>query len=113
MVRTKKLPGTKTVDTLKTAVKDPLTVPKIMFFSSVASLVEPYLRKFQSSKPVMPFVYRKPVQVFHSLYSRFLKQEVIEDPNTSSKLLKLDPMDPKIWCDPNKVDIGVGANKYI
>ena len=61
----------------------------------------------------MPFVYRKPVQVFHSLYSRFLKQEVIEDPNTSSKLLKLDPMDPKIWCDPNKVDIGVGANKYI
>ena len=37
----------------------------------------------------------------------------MEDANTSSKLLKLDPKDPKIWCDPNKVDIGVGANKYI
>ena len=56
MVETKKLPGTKTVDTLKMAVKDPLTVLKIMFFSSVASLVvEPYLRKFQSSKPIMRF----------------------------------------------------------
>ena len=37
----------------------------------------------------------------------------MEDANTSSKLLKLDLKDPKIWCDPNKVDIGVGANKYI
>ena len=85
-----------------------------MFFSSVASLVELYLWKFQSSKPMMSFVYRELVQVFHSLYSQFLKQEVIEDANTSSKLLKLDPKDPnKIWCDPNKVDTFVGASKYI
>ena len=103
LVETKKLPGTKTVDTLKMAAKDPLTVLKIMFFSSVASLVEPYLRKFQSSKPIMRFQF---------LYSRFLRQEVIEGANTSSKLLKLDPDDPKIWCDLNKVDISVGANKY-
>ena len=43
LVKTKKLPGIKTVDTLETAVKDPQTVPKIMFFPSVASLVEPFL----------------------------------------------------------------------
>ena len=113
MVKTKKFPCTKTVYTLKTAVTDPLTVPKIMFFSSVAPLVEMNLQKFQLSKPMISFVYQELVQVFHSLYSRFLKQEVMEDANTSSKLLKLDPKDPKIWCDPNKVDIGVGANKYI
>ena len=110
LVKTEKLPGTKTVDTLKTAVKDLLTVPKIMFFPSVASLAEMYLRKFQSLKPMMPFLYRELVQVFHSLYPWFLKQEVIEDANTSSELLKLDPKDPKIWCDNDKVDIGVGAN---
>ena len=89
------------------------TVPKITFFSSVASLVQLDLQKFQPSKPMMPFVYRELGQVFHSLYSQFLKQEVIEDANTSSKLLKLDPKDPKIWCDPNKIGIGVGVNKYI
>ena len=58
-------------------------------------------------------MYGEVVQVFHSLYSRFLKQKVIEDANTNSKILKLNPKDPKIWCDPNKVDIGVGAKKYI
>ena len=50
LAKTKKLPATKTVDTLKTAVKDPLTVPKVMFFSSVASVVEPYLRKISVTK---------------------------------------------------------------
>ena len=52
---------------------------------------------------MMRFVYRELVQVFHSLYSRFLKQEVIEDANTSAKLLKLDLKDPKIWCDPRRL----------
>ena len=58
-------------------------------------------------------MYGEVVQVFHSLYSRCLKQKLIEDANTNSKILKLNRKDPKIWCDPNKVDIGVGANKYI
>ena len=87
------LPGTKTGDIFKMAVKDPLKVSKIMFCSSVASLVELYLRKFQSSKPMMPFVYRELVQVFHSLYSQFLKQEVIEDAN---KLAEKSPLNCKI-----------------
>ena len=73
-----------------------------MFFSSVAPLVEMSLQKFQLSKPMISFVYQELVQVFHPLYSRFSKQEVMEDPNTSSKLLNLDPKDAKIGCDPNK-----------
>ena len=101
LAKTKKLPDTKTVETLKTAIQDPLTVPKIMFFSSASSLVEPYLRKFQSPQPMMPFVYGELIQVLHPLYSRFIKQEVIEEANTTSKLLKLVPKDSKLWCDPS------------
>ena len=61
----------------------------------------------------MPFVYGELIQVLHSLYSRFIKLKIIEEANTTFKLLKLVPKDSKIWCDPSKVDIGVGANKYI
>ena len=52
-------------------------------FSSVASLVEQYLQKFQSPQPMIPFVYEL-VQVLDCLYSRFIKQEVIEEINTPS-----------------------------
>ena len=53
------------------------------------------------------------VQVLHSLYSRFIKQEVNEEDNGTSKLSKPNPKDSKIWCDLSKVDIGVGVNIYI
>ena len=75
LAKTKKLPDTKAVETLKTAIQDPLTVPKIMFFSPVAFLVEPYFRKFQSPQPMMPFVYGELIQVLHLLYSRFIKRK--------------------------------------
>ena len=89
LAKTKKLPDTKTVETIKTGIQDPLTVPKIMVFSSVASLVEPYLRKVPSPQPMVPFVYGELIQVLPSLYSRFIKAEIIEEVNTTSKLLKL------------------------
>ena len=38
---------------------------------------------------------------------------MIEEANTTSKLLKLVPKDSKIWCDPSKADFGAGANKYV
>lgn len=35
-------------------------------------------------QPMMPFVYGELVQVSHSLYSGFIKQEVIEEAMTTS-----------------------------
>ena len=61
----------------------------------------------------MPFVYGDLVHVLHCLNSRFNKLEVIDKANTSSKLLKLDLIDSKIWHDPSKVDVGVGASKLV
>lgn len=55
-------------------------------------------------------VYSELVQVLHFLYSRFIKLKVIQLGNMTSKFLKLDP---KTWCDPGNIDIGVGTNKYI
>lgn len=89
------------------AIQDSLTVPKFVLFSMVF-LIELYPRKFQSPQPVMSFVYSEMVQVLHSLYSAFIKQEVNEETNGTSKLLKLNPKDSKIWCNPSKVDIVVG-----
>ena len=50
LAKTRKLPDTKLIETFKTAIQDPVTVPDI--FSSVVSLVEPmrafmYVRQYK------------------------------------------------------------------
>ena len=57
-VKTKQLPhpGTASFDVIEHAQKDPLTVPKLQFFRSVAQLFDPFLRKYQTEEPVMPFL---------------------------------------------------------
>jgi len=52
-----KLPGTATCKDLKQAVFDPLTTVKMAFFSSVATELEPFLRKYQTSAPMAVFLY--------------------------------------------------------
>lgn len=57
-VKTKELPhpGTASFDVIEDARKDPLTLPKLQFFRSVAQLFDPFLRKYQTEEPVMPFL---------------------------------------------------------
>ena len=42
--------------TLGNALKDNLIVPKLQFFVSVVNLVEPFLTKYQTDKPMVPFM---------------------------------------------------------
>ena len=46
-----KRPSSKSYVNVKTAIADDLTVTKLTFFSYVASLMEPYLKKYQTDKP--------------------------------------------------------------
>ena len=62
LAKTKKLP-----ETIE-AIEDPLTVQKIIFFSSVTSIVKLDLQKFQSPQPIMPLVYGELVQVLYSFF---------------------------------------------
>ena len=57
-----------------------------MSFTSVTYLVDLDLRKSQSPLSVMRFKNGELVQVLSSLYSRYIKQEVITDDKTTSKL---------------------------
>jgi len=56
-VRRKKLPnpGTTSFDTIETALKYPLILTKLQFYVTVARTFDPFLRKCQTDKPVIPF----------------------------------------------------------
>ena len=48
-------------------VKDSLMISKLMLFSFVCGLVEPYLKVFQSDRPMVPFIYSEVKSVIKSL----------------------------------------------
>lgn len=57
-------------DRIVEALKDPLLKAKLGFFISIANIVEPFLRKFQSPKPMVPFLYDELANVHRSLAQR-------------------------------------------
>ena len=68
------------------AVKDPFTILKLMFFSFVCGLVEPYLKVFQSDRPVVPFIYSEVKSVIKSLLSLIVKPSIIEKSKSATDL---------------------------
>ncbi|XP_063753652.1 uncharacterized protein LOC134873747 isoform X2 [Eleginops maclovinus] len=90
-VRRKELPnpGTGSFAVIKEAQKDPLTLPKLQFFRSIAQLFDPFLRKYQTEEPVMPYLGKDLAELIKSLMRRFVKREVLQD-ITTAQLTKLD-----------------------
>jgi hypothetical protein len=108
----KKLPsGVKSKNNVKRGLEDPTLKLKLSFFSYISGLVEPFLRKYQTSKPMIPFLYEDLDKLLRNLLSKFVKKE-FTDVRTSI-LLKLNFSDDKILCSLNKIDVGFGVVKFL
>ncbi|XP_063731290.1 uncharacterized protein LOC134858964 isoform X2 [Eleginops maclovinus] len=113
-VRRKELPnpGTGSFAVIEEAQKDPLTLPKLQFFRSIAQLFDPFLRKYQTEEPVMPYLGKDLAELIKSLMRRFVKREVLQD-ITTAQLTKLDIGDKNILMPVHCVDIGLGAEEAL
>lgn len=49
-------PGTGSFETIEAAQKDPLILAKLQFFATIARTFEPFLKRYQTDEPVMPFL---------------------------------------------------------
>ncbi|KAL0149626.1 hypothetical protein M9458_055153 [Cirrhinus mrigala] len=49
-------PGTGSYDTTEATQKDPLILAKLHFFATIARTFEPFLKRYQTDEPVMPFL---------------------------------------------------------
>ena len=76
--RVKKLPNIFTVKTVKEACADPLAEAKIAFFCSVASVLEPFLRRFQADAPMAPFLHAELFNVLLVLMKRFIERDLMD-----------------------------------
>lgn len=75
---------------LESAARNPLTVPIFHFFRSVAVQLQPFLEKFQSDAPLVPFLSEELEKMLRVLLNRFLKRAVVVQADTALKLSKLD-----------------------
>ncbi|XP_028973959.2 uncharacterized protein LOC114830660 isoform X1 [Esox lucius] len=113
-VSTKKLPnpGTSSYDTIEAATKDPLILAKLHFFMAVCRSVTPFLTRYQTDKPVLPFIANDLAELLKSLLRRFIKQELLNDA-TPQHLVRLDVSDMQSRVHLRAVDIGIGAEAAI
>ena len=109
----KKLPQTKTMENVKTCAQDPLKLRKIHFLSLAASVLEPFLRGYQSSKPCSSFFYQHVLDILYILMSRFLNRVILGAATTPKKILNVDAMDDNDWCPVKNVDCSTVASKLL
>lgn len=66
-------------ETIAVACKDPTLELKLNFILCVAQLIQPFLLKFQSDKPLLPFLVPELVDLVDKLASRFIKPSVWDE----------------------------------
>ena len=52
-----KQPSSKSYANVNAAVEDPMIPAKLTFFGFVAGILQPILMKYQSDKPMVPYMY--------------------------------------------------------
>lgn len=107
-------PDTKTYETIKSACKDPLLEAKLQFALSAANEVSPFLRLYQTNKPMVPFLAADLYNLLKNILSRFCKSDVIQNATTALKLANFDIEDEELHeTDYKKIDVGFSAEKLL
>ena len=105
-----KQPKCKSYEVLKNAVKDPSAVAKFNFFSFLAGRLLPYLTRYQSQKPMIPFLHDDIQQLVKELLSLTIKSEIIDNYKENYKaLLKIDLRDVRNHIKKKDMHVGFGT----
>jgi hypothetical protein len=103
----KKAPNTKSFEFLQNCLNDHFLTARIECFISIAKTLQPFLKKFQSDAPMLPFMAHELFNLLRSLLQRFVAPEVFKKECSSvATLLCLDMSTTKNLLPPSDVDIG-------
>ena len=94
------------------AVDDDLTVSNLSFFSYVASLMEPYLRKYQCDKPMIVFMFKDLKKIFLSLLRIMVKDSVITG-KTVQQLREIDLDEDENLLPLKDMNLGFGTEALL
>lgn len=96
------------------AVQNPLITAQLQFFLTVAKQVEPFLRLYQTDKPMLLFIAQDLGIMVKELMEMFIKPEVTEEKASSlSGMIKIDVKKKEHWVDVCQVKTGFAAQRQL
>jgi hypothetical protein len=106
----KKEPSCQSYKVILSMLGDPLIKAKLQFYAAVARQMEPFLQKYQTDAPMLPFLATDLSHLVRELLRRFVKDEILRDCSSPLSLTTVKYADRKNQVDPSKIDIGFCAN---
>ena len=101
-------------DVVQRATQDDWCKAKLEFFKLIASEFEPFLRRFQSDKPMVPFLHSFLLCLSHDCLQRFVTESALDKCSSKfSKMKKLDLGDESNLKQAVHTDIRFGAKRTI
>ena len=82
-----------------------------MFFESVAHQFESFLVRYQSDKPLVPFLDADLSTLIRGLCRRFVKKIVMDSASSSALLVKVNVSDSASHVGNVKIDTGFSATR--
>ena len=106
-------PSSKSYLTVKESIEDPLVTAKLQFFSFVSIIVEQYLRKYQTDKPMIPFVYFDLKDLVIKLLDIIVKPTVINNCKSGKQLKEIDLSNEENLISVGKINMGFAVEDII
>ena len=102
-------PKVASFDNLQSMLKDPFLKAEISFFISVALIFEPFLKRFQSEQPLLPYLCEELMELMTRLGQRYLKDDIFSASLASPTKLNKTMLDATEESCKEVVGVGVSA----
>lgn len=72
----------------------------------MAKVLVPFLKKFESENPILPFMAEELYTILWTLLRRFIKKSVLDEATIAAKLSKIDVLNKENTLSSKNVDVG-------
>nr|CAD7402494.1 unnamed protein product [Timema cristinae] len=98
-------------ETLKRAACDPFLKCKLAFCKTIADECQPFLQRFQTSKPMTPYLFEAVEKLLRYLMNRCVKPDLMKC--TGPKLLSIDTKKSENLILSKNIDIGFATKRLL
>ena len=106
-------PKSKSYMNVKDVIGDVLYPAKLSFFSCVAGLMQPFVLRYQTDNPMIPFLHDDLFSLLFSLLQLIVTPDILDKIKAMSELKNIDLDKKENLLKGNQFDIGFAANQLI